>query len=185
MFAVETEQDILTCGDCQREFILGDIVKFVQHKVNRCNCNKEKCQSYDDHDFPDGEDNDDMSSAALTPTVISNKRPSISAPIALKGSSGAEVSSIRERLSPGLEENLEEGEVPRRDRSGSGESGVAGSYHHHPGLRGGRQSDAAVNTDTANDSKFSGKIGPISIPLLLMFSYFYSGECVSILICLF
>lgn len=30
-------QDILTCGSCQKTFALGDIVKFIQHKVLQCN----------------------------------------------------------------------------------------------------------------------------------------------------
>lgn len=44
-FAAESEstaepgaiQDILTCGSCQKTFALGDIVKFIQHKVLQCN----------------------------------------------------------------------------------------------------------------------------------------------------
>lgn len=32
-----TIQDILTCGSCQKTFALGDIVKFIQHKVLQCN----------------------------------------------------------------------------------------------------------------------------------------------------
>lgn len=45
LFAAESEstaepgaiQDILTCGSCQKTFALGDIVKFIQHKVLQCN----------------------------------------------------------------------------------------------------------------------------------------------------
>ena len=33
----QTTQDILTCGSCQKTFSLGDIVKFIQHKVLQCN----------------------------------------------------------------------------------------------------------------------------------------------------
>ena len=30
------EHDLLTCGNCQKEFILSDIVLFIEHKVNGC-----------------------------------------------------------------------------------------------------------------------------------------------------
>ena len=32
----------MTCGECQKEFLLCDIVEFLQHKVNRCNKENEK-----------------------------------------------------------------------------------------------------------------------------------------------
>ena len=35
--AETTVQDILTCGSCQKQFALSDIVKFIQHKVVQCN----------------------------------------------------------------------------------------------------------------------------------------------------
>jgi len=30
-------EDLLTCGECQKEFLLGDINQFIVHKANRCN----------------------------------------------------------------------------------------------------------------------------------------------------
>lgn len=33
----EELEDLLTCGVCQKEFLLSDILKFIQHKINRCN----------------------------------------------------------------------------------------------------------------------------------------------------
>lgn len=77
-FAVDADHDLLTCGDCQREFVLSDIVQFVQHKVNRCNCVKDKCSTFCDAD--DFDESDAISS------VISNNHTSISAPIARKES---------------------------------------------------------------------------------------------------
>ena len=51
----------MTCGDCQREFVLSDIVKFIQHKVSRCNKDGaflgDTCRDDELHD-PD-EDEDD------------------------------------------------------------------------------------------------------------------------------
>ncbi|KAK2707773.1 uncharacterized protein LOC136029097 [Artemia franciscana] len=32
-----TKQDVLTCGSCQKDFPLGDILSFIQHKVQNCN----------------------------------------------------------------------------------------------------------------------------------------------------
>lgn len=34
-------QDILTCGVCQKPFALADIVRFIQHKIQACNADKE------------------------------------------------------------------------------------------------------------------------------------------------
>lgn len=42
-------QDILTCGSCQKTFALGDIVKFIQHKVLQCNK-----ENYGGQCFPQG-----------------------------------------------------------------------------------------------------------------------------------
>ncbi|KAH6926042.1 hypothetical protein HPB50_013087 [Hyalomma asiaticum] len=39
------QQDFLTCGVCQKEFALSDIVRFIQHKVH--SCNKENCLLFD------------------------------------------------------------------------------------------------------------------------------------------
>ncbi|XP_064484055.1 B-cell lymphoma/leukemia 11A-like isoform X2 [Ornithodoros turicata] len=50
-------QDLLSCGVCQKEFALADIVKFIQHKVH--SCNKENCILFDGDDGgADGYDSD-------------------------------------------------------------------------------------------------------------------------------
>ena len=73
LVSVEPDQDFVTCGDCQREFLLSDFVKYIQHKVNRCN--KENVEPYDGHDFEEDADPE------ATPSVITTQRTSISAPI--------------------------------------------------------------------------------------------------------
>lgn len=80
---VEPEQDFITCGDCQREFVLSDIVRFIQHKVNRCN--KENVQP----DFPNNTDYGHCDDDDDPVSVINSRRTSvsISAP-------------IREKMSP-------------------------------------------------------------------------------------
>ena len=98
-FPVEPEQDFLTCGDCQREFLLSDILKFIQHKVNRCN--KENVDPYaGDGEFEDGAEDQGQSAAVGGNTpgsgVINARRTSISAPIARRGTPEAG----REKLSP-------------------------------------------------------------------------------------
>ncbi len=74
IFVVEPEQDYLTCGDCQRDFLLSDILKFIQHKINRCN--KENVDPFDENYFEDEEEQQESMSS-----VITSHRTSISAPI--------------------------------------------------------------------------------------------------------
>ncbi|XP_022244801.1 B-cell lymphoma/leukemia 11A-like isoform X2 [Limulus polyphemus] len=69
-------QDVLTCGVCQKDFALSDIVKFIQHKVH--SCNKENCVYYGDGDF-DGKSNDQNN-------VFRSRLPSISSPASKKDS---------------------------------------------------------------------------------------------------
>ena len=73
---MEPEQDYLTCGECNHLFPLNDIVKFIQHKINRCN--KENVDPFEEE--YEGDEDDDESVASNS--VISNRRTSISAPIA-------------------------------------------------------------------------------------------------------
>lgn len=58
MVAVEQENDLLVCGDCQTSFPLHDIVQFIKHKNHSCNKeNVDQCTpSVDDSamDDPDG-----------------------------------------------------------------------------------------------------------------------------------
>ncbi|XP_031626559.1 B-cell lymphoma/leukemia 11A isoform X3 [Contarinia nasturtii] len=71
-------QDILTCGSCQKTFALGDIVKFIQHKVLQCNKeNYGQC-------FPQGGTTGDRDSEDGRPLSLVNRRPSISAPISTR-----------------------------------------------------------------------------------------------------
>ncbi|KAJ8307999.1 hypothetical protein KUTeg_012873 [Tegillarca granosa] len=75
---VEQENDLLVCGDCQTNFPLQDIVKFIRHKINKCS--KELTDSLDSPDVDDGNQSD----SETLRSSISSKRTSISAPIALK-----------------------------------------------------------------------------------------------------
>lgn len=84
LFSVEQENDLLVCGVCQTNFPLQDIIKFIRHKVTRCN--KENVD-VETSEFEDGEDPDPESLA------ISSKRTSISAPITRK-------EQMESRLSP-------------------------------------------------------------------------------------
>ncbi|CAH1100567.1 unnamed protein product [Psylliodes chrysocephalus] len=81
----DPHQDILTCGVCQKPFALSDIVRFIQHKITSCNkenfgqcyTNNEKERDTDDGNLP-------LSS-------INSRRPSISAPISGKKTTGSRV----------------------------------------------------------------------------------------------
>lgn len=84
LFSVEQENDLLVCGVCQTNFPLQDIIKFIRHKVTRCN--KENVD-VETSEFEDGEEPDPESLA------ISSKRTSISAPITRK-------EQMENRLSP-------------------------------------------------------------------------------------
>lgn len=81
---LEQENDLLVCGVCQTNFPLQDIIKFIRHKVTRCN--KENVD-VETSEFEDGEEPDPESLA------ISSKRTSISAPITRK-------EQMENRLSP-------------------------------------------------------------------------------------
>jgi hypothetical protein len=87
LFAVDSvDSDVLICGECQTEFALNDIVRFIKHKVKHLN--KENCQPYDsDDNLENDEDTENM--------LISNRRPSISAPMARKGTP-----ELRDKMSP-------------------------------------------------------------------------------------
>ena len=86
--AEQEQQDFITCGDCQHEFKLCDIVKFIQHKVN--GCNKENVDPYENNDPAD-----DSSEGAEAVSLIGNRRTSISAPIANRGTP-----ELRDKSSP-------------------------------------------------------------------------------------
>ena len=48
VFAVEADNDLLTCGRCGQEFYLCDINSFIKHKIRLCTKNSLNCR-------PDGE----------------------------------------------------------------------------------------------------------------------------------
>ena len=89
IFPAEPEQDFVTCGDCQREFNLCDIVKFIQHKVNRCN--KENVEPHENSDSFERDGGEESRSSSH----ISNRRTSISAPIANRSTP-----ELRDKASP-------------------------------------------------------------------------------------
>ena len=75
-FSVEQENDLLTCGTCKADFPLQDIIKFIRHKVNKCD--KENV----DLDNPDPDEGNQSDSESLS--LGSNLKTSISAPISKK-----------------------------------------------------------------------------------------------------
>lgn len=80
VIAVEQENDLLVCGECQTSFPLHDILKFIRHKVNKCN--QKITDALDTPEFEDGHQSDPEQHCGN----ISSKRTSISAPISLKES---------------------------------------------------------------------------------------------------
>ena len=92
LFSAEQEQqDFITCGDCQHEFKLCDIVKFIQHKVN--GCNKENVDPFENND--PGADSSSPHDGTEPVSLIGNRRTSISAPIANRGTP-----ELRDKSSP-------------------------------------------------------------------------------------
>ncbi|XP_015905863.1 B-cell lymphoma/leukemia 11A isoform X2 [Parasteatoda tepidariorum] len=77
---VEAEllQDTLTCGSCQKVFVLSEIVKFIQHKVNSCNKENNFIILEDEGPVDFDSDREDNPPQSL---VSGSKAPSISAPI--------------------------------------------------------------------------------------------------------
>ncbi|GIY51227.1 hypothetical protein CEXT_261251 [Caerostris extrusa] len=79
-FVAEAEllQDTLTCGSCQKVFVLSEIVKFIQHKVHSCN-KENNFIILEDGGQPDFDS--DREDPTPGPMVTTTKGPSISAPI--------------------------------------------------------------------------------------------------------
>ncbi|XP_024085005.1 B-cell lymphoma/leukemia 11A isoform X2 [Cimex lectularius] len=71
----QQHSDVLTCGACQKAFALGDIVKFIQHKVLACNKENYSCEPPAGNN-PESGDSDDGGVG-----VVNSRRPSISAPM--------------------------------------------------------------------------------------------------------
>lgn len=78
-------QDMLTCGVCQKPFMLADIVKFIQHKVLACNKENYSCGEGNIIDSADSDDG----SGGISLGVVNTRRPSISAPMKKSSTSGA------------------------------------------------------------------------------------------------
>ncbi|CAM1309855.1 Uncharacterised protein g5263 [Pycnogonum litorale] len=128
---VDTLPDLLTCGVCQKNFNLSDILRFIQHKVNRCNKENYLVQCRDDEDGGDDDDDDDDDDDCMDDVVqINSKRPSISAPI------------ISKRVTTPLGDRNREKRVLRPASSSST------SYHRD----GGDSGDGSSPTSISNDS---------------------------------
>ena len=82
--SVESTQDTITCGRCRRRFRLSDIVDFIDHKTDAQCRAKDPADPFDDNDLDGGSDDDTANDDAVS-SVISSRRTSISAPIAVKG----------------------------------------------------------------------------------------------------
>lgn len=64
---------------CQKTFELGDINRFIQHKVHAC-CNKEN-YALEQNNVQDSPDPDNNGCGGIPLAVVNTRRPSISAPI--------------------------------------------------------------------------------------------------------
>lgn len=101
-------QDILTCGSCQKSFALGDIVRFIQHKV--LVCNKENFVA-----GPAVEDPRDDGAAPGHLGVV--RRPSISAPITRKAATPTRAVCSPPESSPKIGEDEATTSTPKRRSS--------------------------------------------------------------------
>ena len=69
--------DTLTCGVCQKDFALADIVKFIQHKVLTCNKENHPCKSKSASaaaNESDGESNNNNSADADKPALENGEK---------------------------------------------------------------------------------------------------------------
>ena len=120
-------------------FLLGDIVKFIQHKVNRCNKeNQQPLTSTDDGYHDDNEDDKQKDSKA----VIGARTPSISAPINRKS---ATTSPVAERIATNPRTSL----LPLR----SSAKNVSPRRRRHMSTEGGATDSESEDLVSASDSK--------------------------------
>ncbi|XP_066974962.1 B-cell lymphoma/leukemia 11A-like [Macrobrachium rosenbergii] len=63
--------DVLTCGVCQKDFLLADILRFIQHKVHNCQAPTQNCDS--DAHHTGGVDAEDSSRSAAAPTSAASR----------------------------------------------------------------------------------------------------------------
>lgn len=86
---MQQDTDVLTCGACQKTFALGDIVKFIQHKVLACN-KENYCSEPGNNNVESGDSDGEVG------VVV--RRPSISAP--MKRSEEPRCSTPKRRAAP-------------------------------------------------------------------------------------
>lgn len=89
LFSAETSQgsspDTVQCGGCRASYPLGDIVRFIEHKVNHCRSTLQGCHSPPPAAAPEDSDPEDALALKAEQEKL-NSVPSISAPINKRGS---------------------------------------------------------------------------------------------------
>ena len=86
MIAAETSQgttspDTVQCGGCRASYPLGEIVRFIEHKVNHCRSTLQGCHSPPPAAAPEDSDPEDALALKVIDQEKLNSVPSISAPI--------------------------------------------------------------------------------------------------------
>lgn len=77
-----TSPDTVQCGGCRASYPLGEIVRFIEHKVNHCRSSLQGCHSPPATAAPEDSDPEDALALKTTdPDSKLNSVPSISAPI--------------------------------------------------------------------------------------------------------
>lgn len=85
-FVAETSQgptapDTVQCGGCRASYPLGEIVRFIEHKVNHCRSSLQGCHSPPPAAAHEDSDPEDALALKTSDTEKLNSVPSISAPI--------------------------------------------------------------------------------------------------------
>ena len=86
MITAETSQgptspDTVQCGGCRASYPLGEIVRFIEHKVNHCRSSLQGCHSPPPAAAHEDSDPEDALALKTTDPEKLNSVPSISAPI--------------------------------------------------------------------------------------------------------
>ncbi|XP_052827882.1 B-cell lymphoma/leukemia 11A [Octopus bimaculoides] len=143
--SLEQENDLLVCGDCQTNFPLRDIQKFIKHKVHRCN--KENISVLDSE--AEYDDDDDSGTEAIS--QIGSKQPSISAPIARKEALDTKHSPRSSEPMKELNRTLDSGHSNKRKEEDNGSQDLRISLPLKPTKQ---VADAESNTTHSEPSKF-------------------------------
>ncbi|XP_011499159.1 PREDICTED: B-cell lymphoma/leukemia 11A [Ceratosolen solmsi marchali] len=137
-----TPPDIVVCGGCRASYPLGDIVRFIEHKVNHCRSSLQGCQSPSPTAAPEDSDPEDaLALKAAAESEKLNSVPSISAPITKRtgrvespptpqGTSAADAvspielrasasSTPKRRTTEGPEDPLDKEEAPKKAKTES------------------------------------------------------------------